>query len=105
MHVVATPLLSHQFTVEKLGRADSVTSYGRIMMIYHSQIDHTTTERIVTNVQAMVEPNPGILFMTINCYICINSLCSLDQQFIQVPSCERVMNKSRGDSLRTILSF
>ena len=84
MHVVATPLLSHQFTVEKLGRADSVTSYGEDYDDLSQQIDHIklTTERIVTNVQAMVEPNPGILFMTINCYICINSLCSL--VFIQV---------------------
>lgn len=51
-----------QFTVEKLGRADSITSYGSDFDSLSVQIDQIklTTERVVVNVESMIQPNPGI---------------------------------------------
>lgn len=61
-----TPL--SQYTFEKMGRADSVTAYDSEYETMSEQLDaiKTSTERIISFVQNMVQPHPGpnaILFL------------------------------------------
>ena len=50
-----------QFTVEKLGRADSVTSYDDQFESLSSKIDQIklNTERIISTLESMIQPNPS----------------------------------------------
>ena len=64
MHIYIVYIIL-QFTVEKLGKADSVTTYDDEFehLIQQVQQIKTTTEKILTQVYSMVQPNPGIEYM------------------------------------------
>lgn len=50
-----------QYTVEKLGKADSVTELDTELEELSQQLEHIrfSTERILAQVQSLVIPNPG----------------------------------------------
>ena len=50
-----------QYTVEKLGKADSVTELDTELEKLSRQLEHIrfSTERILAQVQSLVAPNPG----------------------------------------------
>ena len=50
-----------QYTVEKLGKADSVTALDTELEELSRQLEHIrfSTERILAQVQSLVVPNPG----------------------------------------------
>ena len=55
-----------QYTIEKIGKAESVTSYDSEFESLGEQLEaiKSSTEKIITHVHAMVQPNPGLVMYT-----------------------------------------
>ena len=50
-----------QYTIEKIGKAESVTTFDTEYETLSAQLEtiRVSTEKIVGHVQALVQPNPG----------------------------------------------
>ena len=53
--------LSLQYTIEKIGKAESVTTFDTEYETLSQQLEaiRTSTEKIVAHVQSLIQPHPG----------------------------------------------